>query len=114
MTLRSVFVGKLIKLGIAPVEDGNARNKTRASLDELLGDILDDLYVSILEHGRHNVLLKGTEVLGDLTVNLVVLLPKLKREKWGETVRASRCDRWGAFSRSLRPIYFSEGVIIPS
>ena len=71
--------GDTLVLSLRPIIDRNAEAKTGAGLDSKLGDLLEDLGISILEHGRNNLLLERGKVLSYLAIDIVVLLPKLKR-----------------------------------
>jgi hypothetical protein len=75
-----VVEGDALVLSLRPIIDGNAEAKTGAGLDCELGDLLEDLGISILEHGRNNLLLERGKVLSYLAIDVVVLLPKLVKK----------------------------------
>ena len=53
------------------------RAHTCTHLEEFVTHVFRDLEVHVLEHGGDNLLLKGRQMLRDLAVHLVVLLPQL-------------------------------------
>ena len=69
---------ELIEFVIGPLEGDNAHEEAGAGLQGEGEDLVEDLGAHVLEHGRHDALLEGGQVLRDLAVDLVVLRPQLQ------------------------------------
>jgi len=72
-----VVVSKILVLPLAPVISNGTDTEARSGLASELLNSLDGVGDEVLQQGANNVLLEGRQVLGDLAVHLVVLLPQL-------------------------------------
>jgi hypothetical protein len=62
---------------IRPRVHENSSKKTGSSLQSHLGKLLEYLYMGILKHRSDYFLLKRRQVLRHLSIDLIMLLPKL-------------------------------------
>jgi len=84
--LVAVVESNRLVCGLSPVVEKQSSNEPRASLYGHLVKLLEHLSVNVLEHGGHDVLLKGRQVLRYHAIYSIVLLPQLslsEREKGG-------------------------------
>ncbi len=75
------MVSKSAEFSIRPSVHDDSGEKSRSSFESHLGKLLENLHVSILEHRRNDLLLKGRQVLTNLSIDLIMLLPKLSTKK---------------------------------
>ncbi len=77
--LVSVVVSKILVFPLSPIENSNAKAQSRTGLHDEPLDSLDNVARHVLEKRRNNVLLERRQVLSNLAIHLVVLLPQLNK-----------------------------------
>ena len=78
LILSAVVVSNVSVLPICPVKDKKTKAQAGTCLQQKASSLLSNLLRHSLHHRRNNVLLERGQVLGNTSVNLVVLLPHLK------------------------------------
>ena len=68
---------ELIKLPVSPHVSGVPEAQARTALIKDGAELLHDLLRCVFQHGRHDVLLEWRQVLRNLAIHLIVLLPQL-------------------------------------
>ena len=87
--------GDVLVLPLGPVVQRAEEDHRRAGVPGELDELLVELDVSVLEHGRDDLLLEGRQRLSHLSVDVVVLLPQLL-QRGGDVGSLRQTDEGGS------------------
>ena len=87
--------GDVLVLPLGPVVKRAEEDHRRAGVPGELDELLVELDVAVLEHGRDDLLLEGRQRLRHLSVDVVVLLPQLL-QRGGDVGSLRQTDEGGS------------------